>query len=197
MAQTNKSKISVAHALFLISGITLLVYYLLSQGVPSIGNDLGSLMKFIVEIFVLVLLIGSYFFFLFEGKNCEGTVKSIAPSLLILIVVGSYSMNFGSAEANAVISGIASMFYLLIIVCGFVFLFIRNKLVGMVFAFSNVIYAFFVTLSYIIVLIISLVNGGSFSLAKMFETLFYVVSLGLLFVGGYLITKNKDWSLNR
>lgn len=193
----NKSKTSVSHILFLVSGVILLIYYLLSQGMPSVGGDLLSLMKFIVELFTLVLLIGFYFFFLFEGKNCAGVAKSIAPSLLILIVVGAYSMNFGSAEANAIISGIATMCYLLIIVTGFVFLFIHNKLIGLVFSFSSVVYAAFVTLSYVIVLIISLVNGGSFSLAKLFETLCYVVALGLLFVGGYQLTKNKDWSLQR
>ena len=65
---TQKSKRSLSHIRFLVSGITLIVYYLLSQGVPSVGNSLDSLRKFIIEVFVLVLLIGFYFFFLF-GAN--------------------------------------------------------------------------------------------------------------------------------
>ena len=65
MANTTTHKYSLAHALFLISGILLVIYYLLSEGVPSLGNDITSLMKFIAEIFVLVVLIGFYFYFLF------------------------------------------------------------------------------------------------------------------------------------
>ena len=192
MANTTTHKYSLAHALFLISGILLVIYYLLSEGVPSLGNDITSLMKFIAEIFVLVVLIGFYFYFLFGAQNCHGTIKSIAPSLLILIVVGSYSMNFGNAEANAIISGIAKMLFTLIIACGFVFLFVHSKLLGLVFA--CILYCAFVLLSYVIVLIITLVNGGSFSGAKFAETMFYAASLGLLFGGSYTLCKNKDWA---
>lgn len=194
MANTTTHKYSLAHALFLISGILLVIYYLLSEGVPSLGNDITSLMKFIAEIFVLVVLIGFYFYFLFGAQNCQGTIKSIAPSLLILIVVGSYSMNFGNAEANAIISGIAKMLFTLIIACGFVFLFVHSKLLGLVFAWSSILYCAFVLLSYVIVLIITLVNGGGFSGAKLAETMFYVASLGLLFGGSYTLCKNKDWA---
>ena len=194
MANTTTHKYSLAHALFLISGILLVIYYLLSEGVPSLGNDITSLMKFIAEIFVLVVLIGFDFYFLFGAQNCQGTIKSIAPSLLSLIVVGSYSMNFGSAQANAIISGVAKMLFTLIIACGFVFLFVHSKLLGLVFAWSNIFYCAFVLLSYVIVLIITLVNGGGFSGAKFAETMFYAASLGLLFGGSYIHCKNKDWA---
>lgn len=197
MATQTKSKLTIPHILFLISGIVFLVYYLLSQGVPSLGNNVTSIMKFVVELFILILLIGFYFYFFFEGKGCAGTIRAIAPALLIFIVVGDYSMNFGNATANAIISGIAAMFFSLIIVCGFVFLFVHNKLVGTVFAYSSLIYAAFVTLSYTVVMIMTAVNGGGFSVSKLFETLLYVIGLGLFFVGGWKVTKNKDWSLDR
>lgn len=197
MATNSKTKLSIPHILFLLSGIVFIVYYLLSQGMPSLGNDITSIMKFVAELFILILLIGFYFYFFFEGKGCAGTIRAIAPALLVFIVVGEYSMNFGNAAANAVISGLAAMFFTLILVCGFVFLFIPNKLVGLVFTYSSVIYAAFVTLSYTIVAIMTAVNGGSFSLAKLFETLVYVLGLGLFFTGGYLVTKHKDWTLTR
>lgn len=195
-SSNSKSKRSLSHVRFLVSGITLLVYYLLSNGVPSVGNSLDSLRKFIIELFVLVLLIGFYFFFLFGANGCQGTIRAIAPSVLILIVVGSYSMNFGNPTANSIISGIAKLFYLLIIVCGFVFLFIHNKLIGRVFAFSNLIYAGFVIISYFVVRIRALVNGNGFSIAKFFETLLYTASLLLLFGGGYLTSKNRSWTID-
>lgn len=192
--QNTKQTITTSHLLFLISGITLIIYYLVSKGVPSIGNSITSIMSFIAELFVLILLIGFYCFFLFGVHNCQGTIKSIAPSLLILIAVESYSMNFGNAAANAVISSIASMFYLLIIVCGFVFLFVHSKLLGLVFCYSTLIYAAFVMLSYAIVMIMTLVNGQGFSVSKLVETILYAGSLSLLFAGSYLATKNKSWS---
>lgn len=191
--KNNKRTLSLSHILFLISGITLIIYYLVKNGVPSVGNNVVSVMKFIVEIFVLFLLIGFYFFFLFGMKNCQSAAKSIAPSLLILIIVGHYSMNFGNPVANSIISSIAEMFYLLIIVCGFIFLFIQSKLLGMVFSVSCLGYAFFVMVSYVVVLIISLVNSEAFSVAKLIETMLYTGSLALLFGGAYYNSKNRAW----
>ena len=52
---TKTNKTPLAHIFFLIAGILLVVYYLLSEGMPSLGNDIVSLMKFIVELFVLIL----------------------------------------------------------------------------------------------------------------------------------------------
>lgn len=190
---TQKTKWSLSHIRFLISGITLIIYYLLSCGVPSIGKDINSLRKFIIEIFILLLLIGFYFFFLFGAKGCQGTIRAIAPSLLILIVVGSYSLNFGSDRANSIITSLARLFYLLIIACGFTFLFVHSKLLGIVFSFSNLVYAAFVIVSYFVVRIRSLVNHNGFSLAKLFETLLYTASLLLLFGGGYLTSKNRSY----
>ena len=181
--------ISQSHLLFLIAGITLIVYYLVKNGVPSVSNNIVSLMKFIVEIFVLVLLIGFYFFFLFGAKQCQGTVRSIAPSLLILIVVGHYSMNFGNNAANNIITSIAEMCYLLIVVSGFVYLFIPNHFIGRVFCYSSLVYAAFVMVSYIVVLILSLVNSEAFSTAKLIETILYTGSLALLYAGLYPITR--------
>ncbi len=194
---TQKTKRSLSHIRFLLSGLTLIVYYLLKEGVPSVGNGVDSLRKFIIEIFVLILLIGFYFFFLFGANGCQGNIKAIAPSILIRIVVGSYGRNFGNSTANSIISGIATLFYLLIIVCGFVFLFVHNRLVGMVFSFSNLIYAAFVFISYLTIVIINAVNGDGFSVPKRIETLLYIISLILLFCGGYLTSKNKNWSINQ
>ena len=195
-SNTKTNKIPLAHIFFLIAGILLVVYYLLSEGMPSLGNNIVSLMKFIVELFVLILLIGFYFYFLFGGKGCEGTIKSIAPALLVLIVVGAYSMNFGSSEASSVISGIAKMFYVLMIACGFTFLFVHNKVLGLTFAYASVVYACFVSVSYTVVVIMDLVNGGSFSTSKLFETICYATSLCLLFAGAYKANKNKALTLN-
>lgn len=189
---STKKKTPLAHIMFLIAGALFLIYFLISQGVPSLGNSITSIMPFIAELFIFVLVICFYFFFLFGAKNCEGTTKAIAPSLLVLIVVGPYSMNFGSDVANSIISNICKILFTLILVCGFAFLFVRHKLLGLTFAWSSVIYAAFATLSYVIVLIISLVNGGAFSLAKMFETLVYVSALSLLFIGGYYLNRNKS-----
>ena len=193
-AKTNK--IPLAHIFFLIAGILLVVYYLLSEGMPSLGNDIASLVKFVVELFVLFLLSGFYFYFLFGGKGCEGTIKAIAPALLVLIIVGSYSMNFGSDAASSVISGLAKMFYVLMIACGFTFLFVHNKVLGLTFAYSSVIYACFVALSYTVVVIMDLTNGGTFSISKLFETISYAMSLCFLFAGAYKANKNKAFALN-
>ena len=191
--KTTKRRISLSHALFLISGITLIIYYFIKKGVPSIGNNVVSVMNFIVDVFVIFLLFFFYFFILFKTRDNLSTTTAIAPSLLILIIVGHYSMNFGNQIANSVITSIAEMFYLLILVCGVVMLFIPEKLLGMIFSFSCLGYAFFVMVSYIVVLIISLVNSEAFSLAKMFETMLYTGSLALLFGGAYYSNKNKAW----
>ena len=134
--KTTKRRISLSHALFLISGITLIIYYLIKKGVPSIGNTVVSVMNFIVDVFVIFLLFFFYFFILFKTRDNLSTTTAIAPSLLILIIVGHYSMNFGNQIANSVITSIAEMFYLLILVCGVVMLFIPEKLLGMIFSFS-------------------------------------------------------------
>jgi len=193
MSSSKKSSISVAHILFLIAGVVFFAYYLIAKGLPSVGNDLQSIMNFLVELFVLIVLVAFYFFFLFQAKNCAGSLRAFAPALLIFIVCGSYSLSFGSPEANAVIAGLAQMAYLLIVVCGFAFLFIHSKILGMVFSFSSVIYAAFVTLSYTIMAIIDAVNGNGFSVAMLFKTIVYAAGLVLLFVGGYKVSKNRDW----
>jgi len=194
MAKTKNSKISLSHLFFLLAGLLFLVYFLLKNGIPSPGSSLVSLMNFLVELFILIVVVGFYFCFLFLGKNCAGSIKAIAPSLLVLILVGNYSMNFGSAEANAIISGIASLFYVLVLACGFVFLFIHSKLLGLVFSYSSLVYASFVIASYLVVMIMDLVNGGAFSFAKMMETSFFIGGLVFLFLGGYRISRGKEWA---
>ena len=190
---SEKRKWSSAHIMFLVAGLVLLIRFLVNGGIPSPNDPL----KFVVGIFELVLIIGFYFFFFFEGANCSGTLKAFAPALLLIILDGQYSMNFGNAKANEIITGIAKMVYLLVVVCGFVFLFIHNKLVGIVFSYSSLIYGVFVLVSYAVIVIMNAVNNGTFSWQEMFNAMLLFFVLGLAFGGSYLATKNKDWTISK
>lgn len=194
MAKSKSGKISLSHLFFLLAGVFFLVYYLLSEGVPSFSG-IVPILKFVVELFVLLIVIFFYGLFLFQGKGSGGTIRSIAPSLLVLILVGSYSMNFGSPEANDIITSIAKLFFVLIIACGFVFLFVHSKLLGVVFAYSSLVYACFVAVSYLVVMVMGLIDNGSFSVAKMMEALFFLLGLVFLFLGGERVSRGKEWSL--
>lgn len=189
---TSKSKLTNSHLFLLVADIFLLVFYLLKEGMPSLNNNVIGIMKFIVELFVLILVIGFTFYFLFAESGAKATYRSFAPAILIFIVVGTYSLSFGgNSDVNAVLSSIAQMFYLLILVCGFVYLFFPKKVFGMVFSFSSLIFAVFVTLSYTITAIMFAVDGGEFSVSKLFETLCYVFALCFLWLGSYYLNKNK------
>lgn len=191
MSKSKSGKISLSHLFFLLSGVFFVVYYLLSEGMPSFSGIL-PIFKFVVELFVLLIVIFFYGFFLFQSKGSGGVSRSIAPSLLVLILVGGYSMNFGSPEANGIITSIATLFYVLIVACGFVFLFVHSKILGYAFSYSSLVYACFVSVSYLVVMIISLVNNGAFSLTKLMETLFFLLGLVFLFLGGERVSRRKE-----
>lgn len=193
MAVRKFSTLSVAHVLFYVAGLLLIIKFLLDGGIPALNNN--NIVEFIVGIFKLIVVIGFYCFFLFGARGCSSTIRALAPCLLLFIIFGQYNISFGN-DANEIAKyfiGIAGMLWILILICGFVYLFIHNKLIGIVFTWSTLIYGMFVLVSYITCLIIDLVNGGQFSLQNMFMSLLFVVSLGLIGVGSYYVSRAQEW----
>lgn len=193
MAVRKFSTLSVAHVLFYVAGLLLIIKFLLDGGIPALNNN--NIVEFIVGIFKLIVVIGFYCFFLFGARGCSSTIRALAPCLLLFIIFGQYNISFGN-DANEIAKyfiGIAGMLWILILICGFVYLFIHNKLIGIVFTWSTLIYGMFVLVSYITCLIIDLVNGGQFSLQNMFMTLLFVISLGLIGVGSYYVSRAQEW----
>ena len=194
MAVRKFSTLSIAHILFHVAGLLLIIKYLL--GPDFVTNiSANNVLEFIVSIFKLILVIGFYCFFLFGAKGCSSTIRALAPCLLLFIIFGQYSISFGN-DANAVAQyfiGIADMLWILILICGFVYLFIHNKIVGIVFTWSTLIYGLFVLASYVTCLIIDLVNGGAFNVKDMFMSILFITSLGLIGVGSYYVSKAQQW----
>lgn len=193
MAVRKFSTLSVAHVLFYVAGLLLIIKFLLDGGIPALNNN--NIVEFIVGIFKLIVVIGFYCFFLFGARGCSSTIRALAPCLLLFIIFGQYNISFGN-DANEIAKyfiGIAGMLWILILICGFVYLFIHNKLIGIVFTWSTLIYGMFVLVSYITCLIIDLVNGGPFSLQNMFMSLLFVISLGLIGVGSYYVSRAQEW----
>ncbi len=193
MAVRKFSTLSVAHVLFYVAGLLLIIKFLLDGGIPALNNN--NIVEFIVGIFKLIVVIGFYCFFLFGARGCSSTIRALAPCLLLFIIFGQYNISFGN-DANEIAKyfiGIAGMLWILILICGFVYLFIHNKLIGIVFTWSTLIYGMFVLVSYITCLIIDLVNGGQFSLQNMFMSLLFVISLGLIGVGSYYVSRAQEW----
>ena len=193
MAVRKFSTLSVAHVLFYVAGLLLIIKFLLDGGIPALNNN--NIVEFIVGIFKLIVVIGFYCFFLFGARGCSSTIRALAPCLLLFIIFGQYNISFGN-DANEIAKyfiGVAGMLWILILICGFVYLFIHNKLIGIVFTWSTLIYGMFVLVSYVTCLIIDLVNGGQFSLQNMFMSLLFVVSLGLIGVGSYYVSRAQEW----
>lgn len=193
MAVRKFSTLSVAHVLFYVAGLLLIIKFLLDGGIPALNNN--NIVEFIVGIFKLIVVIGFYCFFLFGARGCSSTIRALAPCLLLFIIFGQYNISFGN-DANEIAKyfiGVAGMLWILILICGFVYLFIHNKLIGIVFTWSTLIYGMFVLVSYITCLIIDLVNGGQFSLQNMFMSLLFVISLGLIGVGSYYVSRAQEW----
>lgn len=186
---TKSSKMSISRVFFLVAGLLLIVKFLIEGGVPSPS---GNVLNFIVGIFTLILILGFYGFFLFGAKGCDGVARSAAPAVLLLILYGRYSINFGNDNVNSILGAIANMAWILIILCGFVYLFVHSKAVGMVLSISSIIYAAFVVISYVVMLIISLTSGGKFAWAPFVGMILLGSALSLVGVAAFLNSKNKS-----
>lgn len=188
----SKRVLTPAHIYFLVAGLLLLIKFLLEGGIPSPSADILS---FIVGLFTLVVLVGFYCFFLFGARGYDGTIRSLAPAVLLIVLYGSYSLDFGNADVNRVLVGIGRLCEIIIIVTGFVFLFVHSKLIGLVFIYSSLVYAIFVGTSYAVMAIINAINGGAFSWTGLVSAMLLMVSFGFIFAGGYLITKSKSFAV--
>ncbi len=180
MATNTKSKTNTKGVLFLVAGFLLLLRYLLTYSVPAF--QLKNIPQIILNIFVLFLVIFFYGFFLIKFNDNE-KVKTLAPSILLLIIGGQYSTSiFTNAEVNAYMSMIGSIIWLLLIVTGFISCFIYNKIIQTTFGACCIVGAFFVLASYISGLITSLTNGGKFNTMELFTTLLLIGAYVLLFI---------------
>lgn len=188
MAQ--KKHINYARVMFYLAGLILVIKFLMEGGVPSPSSDI---LKFIVGLFTLIVVVGFYCFFLFGAKGCTGTIRALAPCVLLLVLYGRYSITFGNANVDKYLIGIADMAWTLLIICGFVNLFVKQKILTYVFSYSSLVYAAFVFVSYIVMLIITLVNGGNFSLNNMIITVMLVCSLVLVGFGSLRVAKRQEW----
>lgn len=186
---TNKPRKNYSKIAFLLAGLLMLIKFLIEGGVPSTSDVLN----FIVGVFTLIVLVGFYCYFVFAQQNCKGTIKVLAPAILLIILYGKYSFNFGSAKVNNIFNGIITMTWTLIIICGFVYMFIHEKLVGMVLAISTGVYATFIGISYIVMVIINLVNNGSFNVTNCISTFLLITSYIFIAYGAYKTAKTKEW----
>lgn len=186
-----KEKKSNSHILILLAGLFLILKFLFEGGVPSPSGDL---LNFIVGLFTLIVIIAFYGYFVFGAKGCNSTIRALAPSVLLLILYGHYSINFGNADITKYLGAIANMAYLLIILCGFTYLFTKHKVVGTVFSLASLVYAAFCFLSYIVLLIINLVNKveGAFNFQSCLSTMLLVGALVILGVTTYKIADRQQ-----
>ncbi len=187
---TSKSerKITFAQIMFLVAGLLLLVNYILENSLST--NDV---FKFIVTLFVFIVLIGFYVLFVFGLPGFNSPWKALAPSVLILAVCGECALDFGNEDVNSVIGGIGSMIWVLILVSVFVFVFVPKKWLGMTGAVSSLVYGAFVIVSYIVTAIISAVDGGSFNLTNFLTSILLAAGLILIGAGLFIGLKRRDW----
>lgn len=191
MSSTKTSKLSKAHILFYVAGLLLIIKYLLG---PDFVTSTSDILAFIVSLFKLIVVVGFYCFFFFGAKGCSGTIRALAPCLLLFIIFGEYTVSFGfNSSVTSYLSSVASMLWILILVCGFVYLFVHNKLIGIVFTWSTLIYGLFVLVSYFVCLIIDLVNGNGVNTKDLIMSILFIVSLGLIGCGSYWVSKSQQW----
>ncbi len=196
MASETK-RISWAHAFFLIAGALLIIYYLLTEGIPSVsgGNFFESVVgviEFVVGIFTLIVVIGFYCYYLFSPQEKIGAIKAIAPALIIFTLFGRYNMTLGNAEANSIISGLSEIAFVLIVLCGFTYIFLRKKILGTVFSYAALVYAVFIAVSYFVIMIMNAIDG-SFDVKFMFASICIFMAVALLGVGGLRSCRSKAW----
>ena len=197
MASETK-RISWAHAFFLIAGALLIVYYLLTGGMPSLseGKDpfdtVVGLITFVFALFTLVVVIGFYCYYLFSPTEKVGTIRALAPALIVFTLFGRYSMTLGNDYANGIITGLSETAFTLIVLCGFTYIFLRKKVLGTVFSWACIVYAVFIAVSYFVMMIMSAIDGA-FSISFMFASICIFMGVALLGVGGLRSCKSKAW----
>lgn len=193
---SSERKIGLAHILFYVAGLLLVIKFIM-QDVVLGGDNLALL---IANVFILVLVIGFYCFFLFGMPGGRGTIVALAPSVLLVALYGSVRLSLPYNEVKEAVNyvnNIANMIWMFIVIVGFVLLFFRHKLLGYILAGASISYAAFVLVSYIVLLIISSVESSSFAFdAKEFvATLCLAGALACIAVGSYRISKRQSWTL--
>ena len=184
MASSNK-KISWAHIFFLIAGLLLVIYYLLTEGVPSVSGgknffeSVAGVIEFVAAIVIIIIVIGFYCYYLFSPDASVGATKALAPALLVFTLFGTYSMELGNDTANRIITSLADVCFTLIVLCGF--------------TLACLVYAIFVGVSYLTLMIMAAIDG-SFDVKFLFSTMCLFFALGLMFAGGYRICRSKAWT---
>ena len=190
----NTQVYSSTRIMFLVAGLLLLVKYLLEGGLPSAGGDLGSIITFVVKLFVLIIVIGFYCYFAFGVEGYSGSFKALAPVVLLLMMFGSYSLDYGDANINAILTSVATLIWTLLTVTGFIFLFVRKKVLGLAFGWSCLIYSGFVIVSYIVMTIIGAVDNKAFNWTNLVTTLLLCASFALVFCGTYIGLRRREWT---
>ena len=192
---SSERKIGLAHILFYVAGLLLVIKFILQDVV--LGGDNLSLL--IANIFILVLVIGFYCFFLFGMPGGKGTIVALAPSILLFTLYGSVKLSLPYnevKEAVGYVNNIANMVWMFIVVIGFVLLFFRHKLLGYILAGASISYAAFALIAYIVLIIISSINARNFAFdAKEFvATMCLVGSLTCIAIGSYRVSKAMSWT---
>lgn len=192
-SSTTKKKLPYAHIAFLLAGLLLLVYYLLNEGVPSFGKDVASIITFIVDLIVLISAIGFYCYMVFSPKGLTGTIRALAPALVIFVVMGRYAMpSIKDENIQAIVSAIATGAATLIVFCGFLFVFLHKWIFGEIFGWSCFVYAIYVIVAYFVIMIMDLVNDGKFDVMMLLSTICLFLASGLMAYGALRICKSKN-----
>lgn len=179
MAKNKKNDLSFGAIMYLIAGLLMTIYFILNGGVPSPN---AGILEFLVGLFTLIVLVGFYFYFLFGAKEL-GTVRLIAPVILLLILYGNVSCYFINDTVTKWFSSIAKMAYTLVIISGFVWLFVRHKIFGMVLGVASLVLAVIASGSYICILIHTLTNNGQFNLTSFILAVLLMASYALVGIG--------------
>lgn len=191
-SSTTKKTLPYAHIAFLISGFLLLLYYLFTKGVPSLGKDVASIITFVVDLIVLISAIGFYCYMVFSPKGLTGTIRALAPALVIFVVMGQYSMPSVQPDINRIVSAIATGAATLIVFCGFLFVFLHKWIFGEIFGWSCFVYAIYVIVAYFVITIMGLVDGGKFDVMMLLSSICLFMASGLMAYGALRICKSKN-----
>ncbi len=183
-----KKKFNLSTLFLFLGGLLLLIKFIIDGGIPSPSTNI---FEFLVGLFVALVIIAFYFIFLFGIKNYSLTIRVFAPSVLILILFGNYSVNFINETVTGIFSIFTKLSMLLMILTGFVFLFLKNKILGYVFFISSVVYGTIIFSSAITVSIYDAVNSNTFNYMNFIIASVLAVAVVLLGLGIYFIIRNK------
>ena len=183
-----KKKFNLSTLFLFLGGLLLLIKFIIGGGIPSPSTNI---FEFLVGLFVALVIIAFYFIFLFGVKNYSLTIRIFAPSVLILILFGNYSVNFINETVTGIFSIFTKLSMLLMILTDFVFLFLKNKILGYVFFISSVVYGTIIFSSAITVSIYDAVNSNAFNYMNFIIASILAVAVVLLGLGIYFIIRNK------